>query len=167
MQKEIWKDIPMYEGIYKASSKGNIKSVDRIVNNRFYNGVVLSQKTNKYGYKSVCLCNGYTQKTRLVHQLIASTFLDYKGYTVLTVIDHVDNDKSNNDVSNLQIITHRDNNIKERKRLSLSKYNGVSFEYKRNKWRADIRINNKRKFIGYFKEEYDAVKAINDFKILD
>lgn len=166
MQKEVWKDIPGYEGFYMASTKGNIKSIDRVVKNRMYIGIILSQKKNKYGYKSVCLTNGVTRKTRLVHQLVASTFLGYNGYTLTTVIDHIDNDKSNNCKSNLHIITKRENNIKERKRTSRSKFLGVSFESRRNKWRSDVRVDNKKKYLGSFDKEADAIKAILNYNKL-
>ena len=74
------------------------------------------------------------------------------------VINHINFDKKDNKVSNLEIVTNRENS--NRKHLkSTSKYTGVSFEKDRNKWVAQIKINGKRVLLGRFSNEIDASNA--------
>jgi hypothetical protein len=62
MQKEVWKDIPGYEGYYQVSNLGNVKSLDRYISYKntnklqFKKGVFLKAAISKSGYKNVCIC---------------------------------------------------------------------------------------------------------------
>ncbi len=72
-EKEIWKGIPGYEGLYLASTLGRIKSIQK------YKGSserILKGSSNE-AYKQVVLCKNKVKKTWRVHQLIAITFLDH------------------------------------------------------------------------------------------
>ena len=75
------------------------------------------------------------------------------------MVDHIDNDKSNNHISNLQIVSHRRNTSKDCK--STSPFNGVSWYKAGGKWRALIRVQGKHKSLGYYKDEEDAALAYN------
>lgn len=82
MQKEIWKDIPGYEGIYQASNLGKIKSIERWIEredgykNHILERIVKQHITRSdYGYYRVGLHKNGASKTFLVHRLIAATFL--------------------------------------------------------------------------------------------
>ena len=96
--------------------------------------------------------------TRTVHQLVAIAFLDHKpcGYDV--VIDHLDNNPLNNNVNNLRLTSNRENSSKDRK-VGTSSYTGVAFHKHNKKWYSCIRINGKRKYLGYFKTEIEASNA--------
>ena len=60
MKKEIWKDIPEYEGLYQASNLGRIKSLERYV--KTYNGKAnCEKKINEKILKSNKTINGYTK----------------------------------------------------------------------------------------------------------
>jgi hypothetical protein len=155
--KELWKDIPGYETLYQASNLGQVKSLDR-KNRRGYNikGVILG-KGNK-GYNTVSLCRGLNKKIYNTHQIIAITFLNHTPCGHRVVVDHIDGDKHNNKISNLQLISQRENSSKDKKGGS-SKYIGVHWHKYSNSWTSQIRINGKIKSLGYFEDEDDAGQA--------
>lgn len=95
MIKEIWKDIPNYEGLYQASNLGKIKSL--------YRNKILSPCKDKDGYLKVLLYKNKKRKNISVHRLIALTFLD--NYDNFPVVNHKDENKQNNRVDNLEWCT--------------------------------------------------------------
>ena len=104
MEKEIWKDIEGYEGLYQISNRGNVKSVERMKwNGKGYHKIperILKAKKDKYGYLQVHLSKDGKAKMYLVHRLVASAFLENQmGYTE---VNHLDEDKTNNCVDNLE-----------------------------------------------------------------
>ncbi len=121
--KEIWKSIPGYEGFYEASTKGRIRSVDRIIvlkdrlgNDRpsLYKGKVLSEYEKKYnranikGRKQVNLSMACKAKSCDVHRLIAFTFIpNPKNYDT---VNHKDGNSLNNCIENLEWISKSENN---------------------------------------------------------
>lgn len=159
MQEEIWKDIPGYEGHYQVSNLGRVKSLSRDSWNGkvFFKTVerVLRQKKNTNGYLSVTLSKNDKKKTLRVHQMVAVCFLDHVICGFKLVVDHINGDKTNNNVENLQIITTRMNIIKSRK-PGTSKYTGVCFDKYSNKFKATIGFNGKNKHLGNFSNEYEA-----------
>ena len=149
---EEWKDILGYEGLYKVSNLGNIKSL------KFQKEKVLKLQTNTKGYFIVNLYKNKKMKSHQIHQLVAIAFLNHVLCKMELVINHINFDKKDNKVSNLEIVTNRENS--NRKHLkSTSKYTGVSFEKDRNKWVAQIKINGKRVLLGRFSNEIDASNA--------
>ena len=77
-------------------------------------------------------------------------------------IDHIDMNSVNNCQSNLRIATKSQNAANRNKpRNNKSGYKGVFWRPDKNKWRADIRINYHRIFLGYFNNKIDAAKAYN------
>lgn len=97
--QEVWKDIKGYENLYKVSNLGNIYSVKR---NRY-----LKNKLTKSGYCYVFLCKKGKIKKFLIHRLVAFHFL--KNPNNLPTINHIDENKTNNCVNNLEYMTHKDN----------------------------------------------------------
>jgi hypothetical protein len=167
MDKEIFKDIPGYEGLYQVSNLGNVKSLG---NGKARIERILKIVKNKRGYYQVSLCKEGKMKCIKVHQLVAMTFLAHKlDGTMKIVPDHKDMDKSNNCVSNIELITQRENI--ERYWLTKkksSKYIGVIWYKKANKWQARIYIDGRLKHLGLFTDEYEAhlayQKALNELK---
>lgn len=109
-----WRDIPGYEGIYEASNTGQIRSKDGKVTHsvkhgrRVWKGRVLKQKVGKDKSCRVSLYKDKKEKTWLVHRLIAKTFIpevEGKDY-----INHIDGNRLNNDVTNLEWCNHKENN---------------------------------------------------------
>lgn len=150
--KEIWKDIPNYEGFYQVSNLGNVKSSPRVDSiGRKNKGCILKSHLNQYGYLQHLLSKDRTRKSIRVHQLVAMTFLNYnleshKGICV----DHINEIKTDNRLENLQIITIRENTVKSIKHKGRNIQTGVSWSKSSKKWVAQIKINGKRKFLGYF-----------------
>lgn len=88
---EIFKDIPNYDGVYKISRTGNVWSSKK--------GRLLKPCIGVRGYMVVNL----QKKIRPIHQLVAETFLDDSYKEKLLVVDHIDRDKTNNNLSNLRV----------------------------------------------------------------
>lgn len=157
---EIWKDIPNYNGIYKVSNLGNIKSFKY---SSHKNGKLLNPFLDEAGYKRITLMSNSICKKFRVHQLVAMAFLGHKPCGVKLVIDHIDNDKSNNKLENIQIVTSRINNSKDKK--GTSKYTGVCWDKSKGLWKSQIKTKGISKHLGNFKNEYDAhlayQKALN------
>lgn len=109
--KEIWKDIPGYEGRYQASNLGRIRSVDHIVPcahgaTRLMRGRVLKpacSKANPHLYVVL----GHKAKGSPVHQLVARTFLGPQPEGL--DVRHLDGDAQNNRIDNLAYGTRTDN----------------------------------------------------------
>jgi hypothetical protein len=149
---EQWKHIIGYEGLYQISNLGNVKSI------RFDKEKLLLPQINSKGYYFVVLCDKTKRKQIQIHQLVAMAFLNHIPCKMEFVINHINFDKKDNKVSNLEIVTNRENS--NRKHLkSTSEYTGVSFEKDRNKWTAQIKINGKRVLLGRFLNEIDASNA--------
>ncbi len=146
---ENWKNIEGFD--YQISDFGNIK------NKR---GKILKPSLVGDGYLQAHLSKGKKKYHFLIHCLVADYFLKQKREGRKLIVDHIDNNKLNNRKDNLQIVTQRINNLKDS--ISTSKYPGVSWEKSCNKWRAEIRIDGKNKFLGRFTQEIDAAEAYKD-----
>ena len=141
---EVWKEYPL-DTRFKVSNLGNVIGV---------RGKLLSKCTVKTGYERISIYDNGKIKSRTVHQLVAETFLGYKrDGTTKYVVDHIDGNKSNNNLNNLRVVPHREN-CKDR--VGTSKYTGVYYESSRGKWKAQIVVDYKKIFLGRFDNEYDA-----------
>lgn len=100
MQEE-WKWVSEYEGIYEISNKGRLRSYRRDK----VNGYLLSNRNSKGWYLTVNLFKNGTKRTKRIHVLVAESFIGKipPGYHV----HHIDNNKQNNVVTNLEIIHPR------------------------------------------------------------
>jgi hypothetical protein len=165
MENEIWKDVPNYEGLYMVSNLGNVKSLERVVRHNLGGDKILKEKLLKphfsKKYVSVSLRKENKSKTISLHQVVAFAFLGHESMKMNLVVHHIDDNKHNNNVSNLQIVTARQNthNI-EREKTSV--YIGVYWGKRHKKWVASIRVGKKLTHIGYFKDELDAKKAYDE-----
>ena len=120
---EEWKDIIGYEGYYQVSSKGNVRSLDRTLINA--NGVKSSVKGKEIykslvgaGYYQVKLYKDGKKSNKYVHQLVANAFISNPKNC--SEINHIDYNKENNCVENLEWCTHIENIIDLRNK----KYDG-------------------------------------------
>lgn len=105
----MWKEIPGFEGLYEASTDGQIRSVDRISpHGHHLRGKVLKQRNHTQGYLSVSLSKDGVVHEVLVHRAIAIIFIpnpESHGF-----VNHKDEDKRNNAVENLEWCTKQYNN---------------------------------------------------------
>lgn len=152
---ENYIDVLGYEGFYGISNKGNVKRNEKTLK------PTLNKKT---GYLYISLCkNGIVEKFN-IHQLMGICFLGLKpDGTNKKVIDHIDDNKLNNDLCNLRITTNRINCSKTKRGIT-SKYVGV--RKNKGKFESQIRIGKTRKYLGRFVTELEAYnaykKALND-----
>jgi hypothetical protein len=98
--KEIWKDIPNYEGLYQVSNLGNVRNVKR--------NKIKSININNRGYKLVWLNKNNKGTNALVHRLVAQAFIP--NINNLPQVNHKDENKLNNKVENLEWCTQKYNN---------------------------------------------------------
>lgn len=99
--EEIWKPILGYEDRYEISNFGKIKSLRT--------QQILQGEFTKDGYIRVRLWDGEHYKSRMVHCLVAEAFLPLPDSESKYEVDHIDNNVTNNAVTNLQWLTHKEN----------------------------------------------------------
>ena len=97
--KEIWKDIKDYEGLYQVSNLGRVK--------RITTGRVLKPLKHANGYLMVKLSKNSIVYTKTVHRLVAEAFIPNPEHK--SEINHIDENKTNNNVSNLEWMTRKEN----------------------------------------------------------
>jgi hypothetical protein len=149
---EVWKHIPNYEGLYQVSNIGNVKSLG---NDKARKERILKPNKNKAGYYYLNICKKGKVKSMKVHVLVAMAFLGHNpDGTHRICVDHINNNPLDNRVENLQLISQRENASKDRK--GSSKYTGVFWDKRANKWKTQIYIKDKSKHLGYFLDEYEA-----------
>lgn len=109
--KEIWKDIAGYEGIYQISNLGNVRSVDRLVKKnggyRKVNGQAIKPYPWGAGYLYVLLHRDQMKASRSIHRLVAKAFIQNPDGK--PEVNHIDGDKHNNRVENLEWATPSEN----------------------------------------------------------
>lgn len=112
---EVWKDVPGFEGYYAVSSFGRIMSLGRMKKNRsevrnsFKEPSLLSLRHLKSGYQTILFCIDSTKTQMLVHRVVATAFLENPDNK--PVVDHIDGNKTNNNVTNLRWATFSENNL--------------------------------------------------------
>jgi hypothetical protein len=97
---EFWKDIPDYAGLYKINNYGDVKSFND-------KGIRILKQDIAKGYNRVTLSKNNITKRFLVHRLVCQLFIENplnKKY-----VNHIDGNKSNNHVSNLEWCTASEN----------------------------------------------------------
>lgn len=110
---EEWKDIQGYEGLYQVSNLGRVKSLERRVCNhkngatRLIREQIITPTDNGNGYKIVGLRMKRKRQSKYVHRLVAEHFLEKPSGKDL--VNHIDYDKSNNAVTNLEWCTQLEN----------------------------------------------------------
>lgn len=103
-EREIWKDIEGYEGLYQVSNMGRVRSLDREdAQGHRIKGKVLVVSSNGKGYRQINLWQYGDVKHKFIHRLVAIAFLDNPNN--LPEVNHKDENKANNSVSNLEWCT--------------------------------------------------------------
>lgn len=112
---EIWKDISGYDGEYQVSNLGRIKSVARLTTRPCQYGIreyripekIMRTRFGTSGYLCVNLHHEGKQVTEMIHRLVALHFCN--GYRDGLVVNHIDEDKTNNRADNLEWVTQTAN----------------------------------------------------------
>ena len=107
---EIWKDIQGYEGLYQVSNYGRVKSLERKVKSkggfRKVSERILKPMVTSYGYRAVSFYNPNNKKYK-IHRLVVQAFLNNPNN--YEQVNHIDGDKTNNHVDNLEWCSHEMN----------------------------------------------------------
>lgn len=162
MLNSTYKQIPDYP-IYYASPTGEIS------NGR----IVMKTYIINSGYACLKFTINGVRSSHLVHRLIAQTFLPNPDNK--TEVNHIDGNKLNNNVSNLEWVTSSENKVHARdtglsvynvptlgvKKGKGSKYRNVSWDKSRSKWIGAIRHNKKTYFQRRFNSEEEAALHVN------
>ena len=108
IKDEEFVDIKDYDGRYKIGNKGTVIGVSRSKDNRYNNKQwILKQYEDKNGYMYVTLQKDKKRKTIKVHRLVAEHFIENPNN--YPCVNHIDSNRKNNDVSNLEWVTHKQN----------------------------------------------------------
>ena len=113
---EEWRPVKGYEGLYEVSNMGRIKSVARLTTRPCQYGIkneyripekILHANLSTGGYLCVNLSHDGKEVTKRIHRLVAIHFC--KGYRDGMVVNHIDEDKTNNRADNLEWVTQKAN----------------------------------------------------------
>lgn len=157
MIKEVWRDIPNYEGLYQVSTLGNVKSLNY---NHTGKEKIMKQSKDKYEYLKIRLCKENKVKNFRVHRLVALAFLENPNN--LPCVNHKDENKQNNHVNNLEICSYLYNNNygSKKQRMSESlKGKPKSEEMKRNLSKARRKPILQFSLDNVFIREWDSTKT--------
>ena len=95
------KEISGYEGLYEIDENGTIYNMKK--------NTTLKHHFNETGYHRITLCKDGSHKDYRIHRLVAMMFID--NPKELPQVDHIDEDKDNNNVSNLRWCTNKENSV--------------------------------------------------------
>ena len=136
--EEIWKDIHFkcndvifdYTS-YQISNRGRVRNKSK---------KILKANKNHYGYLMINLSKNGKAKTFLIHRLVAFMFVD--GYFNGAEVNHIDENKENNDVNNLEWCTHIDNinhgNRNKKQSVSMSGDNHLDYSKEKNPYAKKV-----------------------------
>lgn len=154
--EETWKDVIGFEGLYEISNTGRVNSIKR---NTTAGGIVKLSVVD--GYYCLTIWKDGKGSFKRVNRLVAESFIPNPEN--LEQVNHKDRDRKNNNVSNLEWTTARENNCHSaiHRKGKTSKYVGVfPRKYKDSVyWAAYCSLNGKRVGLGHHKTEEDAYKA--------
>lgn len=109
---EIWKDIKGYEGYYQVSNTGKIKTLEHNIIR--HNGKrltikekILNGSKDTKGYLQVELKKDGKRNIKFIHRLVAETFIENPNNKLQ--VNHINGDKSNNGIDNLEWVTCSEN----------------------------------------------------------
>jgi hypothetical protein len=169
LNKEVWKDVKGYEGIYKVSNFGRVKSLDREVapNNRvpyWRKGKICKQSKSNLGYMTVGFTVNNVKVNKYVHRLVAEAFItNVNNYPQ---INHIDCDKTNNRINNLEWCTNSQNQIHASKnglnKLHLHRVAYSGEKNGRSLLTKEQVLEIKQKYIPY---KYSAKKLAQEYNV--
>lgn len=148
MSKELWVDIPRFEGLYQISNFGRVKSF-KIVKS----GKILSIKNKTGWYLSIVLKNRTFNRSEKIHRLVAFAFIENPN--IYNVVNHKDGNKQNNHFQNLEWCTSKENVIHAMS-LNPNMCKGMNFHNTNIKPKTIIQKSLKGKFIQKYKNSKEA-----------
>ena len=158
MLNEKFIPIKDYEMQYELSNLGRVRSIERFKKNHsklnLLKSKILIIQKNQKGYCYVRLFKNNKRKVFIIHTHVWDYFGDKLRNSFELQVDHIDNNKSNNKIDNLQLLTNRQNRIKEtigKRQIPLGVYPLPSGNYY-----SKIQINKKVIYLGCFNNVKEA-----------
>lgn len=148
---EIWKSIEEFEGKYEVSDLGNVRSLN--YNNTTGKIRNLKPSISNSGYLRVQLSKGKKSHPNSIHILVVRAFLNHISNGHEKVVNHINKNKKDNRLINLEIVSQRENT--STRENCTSSYVGVSLT-RNNTWLSSIYIKDKQVHLGKFKTEIEA-----------
>lgn len=156
--KEIWRNIKGYDGLYIVSNCGRVKTLHKKGSYPHNKDGILKNNLAKNGYYMVALCKNGKIERVLVHRLVATTFIPNPNN--YPVVNHIDENKLNNNVANLEWTTQRLNNIHSKNHIKM-KAAAVKKQQK-----AVLMYDRNGQFVCEFESATIAAKAIGSYQQL-
>lgn len=156
---EQWKPITGFEGYYEVSDLGRIRSINRIVKNRLFTGIILKPVNNTTGgYPFVCLIKNGKRRSLKIHKLVARAFIP--NPLNLPHVNHT-GEKSDNRAIKLEWRSTQGHGIDRSQRGQQGA--GICFTKKTGKWGAYYNpVTGKQKWIGQNYQTAQAAKIARD-----
>ena len=107
MSDEVWRDVVGYEGLYVVSNLGNVRSLPKRARHR--EELEMTKRVGSGGYLYVHLRKSGKGNRRLVHRLVAEAFIE--NNLNKPQVNHIDGNKLNNVVENLEWVTPSENQL--------------------------------------------------------
>ncbi|MDM0987481.1 NUMOD4 domain-containing protein [Clostridium perfringens] len=140
---EVWKEIKGYEGMYQISNLGRVKALERIDSRGLRRKEkILKYNNTKNGYLEAVLCKNGKTKHITVHRLVAIHFIE--NINNLPIVNHIDGNKQNNKVDNLEWCTYS-YNVKHAFRTGLAKITDETREKMSNAHKGEKSSNYNKK----------------------
>ena len=167
---EIWKPIKGFEKLYEVSNLGRIRNT---------RGKVMKTYTINSGYECLKFTVNGKRTSHLVHRLVANAFITKPKVDYKLEVNHIDEDKYNNKVDNLEWVSSSENKqhsmksgrydkiftakntLGKKHKSNVSKYHNVGYDKNRNKWVAVVRHNKKNYYSKRFNTEKEAALHVN------
>lgn len=171
---EMWEPIIGYEGLYEISDLGRVKALKRDIVRKDgqilpKSELILKPKLQSSGYPMVGIWRESRLKNAIIHLFVWDHFGSGERNKRTIQVDHVNHDKSLCWIKNLQLLTARENTIKQYSTKKTKRnFTGVTRDerpsVKNPRWIASISINGKEKCLGYYKNELEASQAYQQAK---
>ena len=173
---EEWKDIKGYEGKYQISSFGNVRSLYDVNQYKNTKRIKILKLGQRNGYSVINLCKNGKRKSFQIHRLVAEAFIPNEKND--EIVNHIDEDKKNNNVNNLEWCTQLKNvkhSLHQRINKSVNRVGSTGEKYicKRTRgnksyFELNVYMNGKKHYLGKFYNIQDAIKVREKFlKIID
>ena len=150
MENEDYKIITLHDNKLKVYRDGRIEKAfgytSASMKRKYKEELFIKIGHNSRGYTKIVLSYKGCEKPYQAHRIIAYTFLGLDINNQKTLIDHIDRNKSNNNVVNLRIVTRQQNAFN-------TKSKGYFWDKTRNKWRTVISVSGKNIHLGRYKTE--------------
>jgi hypothetical protein len=138
LENEEWKYIQDTNDMYQVSNLGRVKSFRKYKEN----GVIVNGSIYECGYNRMSIIINGKSLNLDTHRLVAKHFIPNPNN--LPIVDHIDGNRSNNNVSNLRWVNHRQNAINSKiQKNNTSGFKGVQYHSVQKKWLATCMIHGK------------------------